>query len=950
MFKIRLNLMILLLFIFSCVHPQYMIQEEDEKKSGPGKEIVIFDDKLIDKGNIYWYPGPPAGESKIEIVEGDAHSGKKAIKAEFDPKKWSGLEIVWATPMDFSKLRETGALELWLKGSMGSPDFDVGLVNSKDSGKPIYTRMAVDKFIKINNEEWQKVVIPLNQLPKLGSYWDEEKQTTIPGEFNWKDVTEVTITSGPSWGGDNKFMVDDIRIITSYTPGKDEISKKIDELKEMFSHVKTKINSAKDKGLNIDINKAEKSYKKSITLLDSSRAKLKKKDHDTAFNLLKESENNLYNAYCNTFESRKVESRGLWIQYWKLATKDEIKRFVKQIADANFNFVGVETYLDGGHTIYPTKAGEQFAAYKGWDPLKALVDECRKYGLEVHAWCQIFSVTGSGGGGPLVKKHPEWLSWETPLKKAEPGVHYWVCPARDEHKEFFKKFVKEIVKNYKIGIHYDYVRYPQSPKHSCYFCRKKFMDEYKIDPWGEKIQQNVDQWMQWNIYRENLISEFVKDVTAYIKDIDPNVPVSAAVFPVPDNQHGFLNNQLIQDWENWVANQYIDFVCPMEYSSDVEHVKKKIKMQEDVVKGRTCLYHGLGRFMMPNTFELLKQLETARDTDGTCMFSLNSLSDADFEVLKNGPYREKAILPHAKGSAPVLAALGGIKEKIKITGISDTGLNDLINKAEDLARKAGKKDFKKGVKETEDLNNTVKEMETLVKSKKEKTAGILSDIKYLKKLIKIKMYNRKIIQAAKAEPAGKLKLVDIPEANLTKAAKPPVIDGEITDSAWQKSAETSDFWYYNGSSKLPKNYKTTAYLTYDDKNLYIGVNCKKGDERYTLNAKPGGNVWEDDSIELFIDIEGKGIDYFQLIMNAAEVKFSNKGNLNWKCKTVKKKKGWTLETAIPFSLLNKTPVKGETWRINICRNDYTLTTPHIGWSCTYGSFHTPSRFGKIIFK
>jgi len=897
------------------------------------EELVFFDEDIITGGGIYRYP---IDTVIADITKEDAYKGKYALKGVFNPNRYSGIELTAPKGLNLSKVKETGALELWIKGSVPTPEFYIGLVNSRESGNPVNSFVAIDKYLKLDKNRWQKLVIPLADFPKIGTYWDEAKYATVPGEFNWKDVIEIQIFAGQAWGGgESYFYADEIKIVPEYIPDSNTLSKKINEIKNLSNEIKNSINKSIAKGKNIELKKVKDYFKEGNNLLEKSEEEFKLNKNKLSFINLKKSRELLNKAYFNTFESKVVEARGVWIQYWSLANPDEIKRCIKELADANFNMVIVESYIGGGYTIWPTSIGKQIEVYKGWDPLKVLIEECHKNNIEVHIWFSIFRV---GNNSPLFETHPDWIEWETQINKFDPSVVYWVCPARIEYRDYIKKFIKELIDNYSIdGFHYDYIRYPESPLHSCFYCKDKFEKLTGINPWNEEIKQDMEGTMKWNRYREELITDFVKDISAFIKQQKPEIYLSAAVWP--RNQHGFLTNVVLQNWEKWVDNQYIDFLCPMEYYNNLVHLKYDVDSTETRVKGRVNLYHGLGQYMLPNAFELLKQFELLYDknSDGVCLFALNSMDENFYLSLKEGPFRNKAIPNHNKVEKVISALLNQIQEKAE-----KINEKKIISQIKNLQKQVSEEKLKSLKEEIKDIKEKIKS-----EQKSDILAGLLNDISYFEKQLKVKIYNRKIIEKTEEE---KFTIIEIPGLIITKTEVPPVIDGILDDIAWKKAVKATDFWYYDATGKVPGNNQTIAYITYDDKNLYFGIFCKKEKLIYKSDAIDGGKTWEDDSIELFFDIEGKAKSFNQFGMNVSGARFSTTGKLNWKCKTKKDKNGWYLEAAMPFSSLGQKPKKGEMWRINICRNEYTLPVPHSAWSCTYGSFLTPSRFGKVIFK
>jgi len=842
--------------------PQYKTTKIEKKPVT--SEIVFFDKDLGDGVTTAHYP---AGSSEAEVVKYPAHTGNRAIKAQFDIHKYSGVEILGSESYDLTAIKDSGAVEVWLKGRVNTPEFYIGLVNSREKGKPVVSEQAISKKITINNTEWQKCVIPLSEFPSQGSYWDEAAGSSIPGEFDWKDFFEIQIYSGPSWGGDTEFYIDGLRILPVYVPDKPVMEKNLADLSALYEKINKAIKKAKTMGFAADINKAMTLYKDGLAMIDEATINLKNGEGKKAFDLYKSSKDTLEKAYCNSFESKKVESRGVWIQFWSLSSAAEIKRFMKELGDANFNWVSVEGYLLGGSTIYPSKVGVQFAQFNGWDPLQILIDEGKKNGIEVSLWTHVMRV---GSASPLFKTHPDWIEWEKPITTFDPTTTYWVCPARKEYAEYFKAVCKELVDNYPglAGIQYDYIRYPESPKRSCYYCRGLFMEQTGIDPWDPATQQDVEKWMKWNMFRENQVSEFVKTVSSYIREISPKMMISAAVWP--QNDHGFLNNAVIQNWEKWVDNQWVDFLCPMEYDTNAAGFERLAKSTENRIKKRVFDYHGIGQYMLPSTFELLEMIQVVHDMDGdgTCLFAINTLGPKWYNALKEGPYKNKAIAPHYTSDNPA------------------------------------------------DIQKFVDKRKKMVVPSKED---------------------------------GKITLIPLPEVKVPKTNSPPVLDGKLDDACWKKAAVCGNYWYYDGAGRVTKNYQTTTYVTYDDNAIYFGFDCKKGTTNYTELNKDGGKIWEDDSVELFFDPMQKNT-FVQFGVNCLGYRFSSIGNIDFRTKARKTADGYILEVAVPFSLIGQVPVSGAMWRVNVCRSEYDESVPHSNWSCTYGSFLTPSRFGKFIFE
>jgi len=203
----------------------------------------------------------------------------------------------------------------------------------------------------------------------------------------------------------------------------------------------------------------------------------------------------------------------------------------------------------------------------------------------------------------------------------------------------------------------------------------------------------------------------------------------------------------------------------------------------------------------------------------------------------------------------------------------------------------------------------------------------------------------------KAEAAAE---TPVPEIGISKAISAPVIDGKLTDEAWKTSVQTGDFMQSDGEKTVEQ--KTIAYISYDDNNLYIAFKCFDAGLKDLVaeQAQRDGPLWEDDSVEVFLDPANEQKDFYHIIINPkgaiydqivfGHCVFNNNWNCNFKVKTSIEKDCWVAEMAIPFS--NFTFINKNSFRLNLFRakaEPYESTC----WSPTYGSPHNPSRFGVL---
>jgi len=194
------------------------------------------------------------------------------------------------------------------------------------------------------------------------------------------------------------------------------------------------------------------------------------------------------------------------------------------------------------------------------------------------------------------------------------------------------------------------------------------------------------------------------------------------------------------------------------------------------------------------------------------------------------------------------------------------------------------------------------------------------------------------------------------------------IDGNLNDSAWCK-AQAGHLVNMRTHKKPEQN--TTVKLLWDDKNLYISMDCQenkmdKVDASEIVNDRT--RLWRNNGVEIFLDPANKGRTHFQWL-------FNNKGtwadchkytksmnNFKWnsgvESKVMERPDGYTVEMAIPFSCISGgKPKMGDTWGANFIRKrkwqgvgmdhaEYNTWSPVID---QFAGFDRGIAFGKLNF-
>jgi hypothetical protein len=193
----------------------------------------------------------------------------------------------------------------------------------------------------------------------------------------------------------------------------------------------------------------------------------------------------------------------------------------------------------------------------------------------------------------------------------------------------------------------------------------------------------------------------------------------------------------------------------------------------------------------------------------------------------------------------------------------------------------------------------------------------------------------------------------------SRVARPPVLDGRLDDPCWKNAEVAQNFMLNDGSG--PAKAQSLAYVAHDDKNLYVAYRCDEPQMKF-LVAKVkdrDGRVWEDDCIEIFLQPDrANPQDFYHIVFNTLGMLRDERGaSADWDSHATAKvalaPDGWTIEATIPFSSLGSPPKPGDTWGLNLCRSRQAkpgADREFSCWSCTYGSFAKPERFGELLFQ
>ncbi len=333
----------------------------------------------------------------------------------------------------------------------------------------------------------------------------------------------------------------------------------------------------------------------------------------------------------------KNETKGVWIRPTE-KNADQIIATLDNLKANGFNSVFLETYFHG-KTIFPSQTMNKYGftvqneIFEGFDPLDVWIKEAHKRDIKVHIWFQSFYV---GNQSPdynlssILAVRPDWgnktkKNANSPKATMSASEHngYFLDPANPEVHEFLLDLLSEIIDRYKPdGINLDYIRYPNATAGNdmnawgfTEYARNDFKNQYGKDP--IELTTSDVQWYDWNQYRRNNVTNFVKQVGELGKE--KNVYISAVVFP--DRASALASKQ--QDWRTWSVNNYINGFTPLFLTYDSKMLASMMNDVMNVKSPQTDLYAGLFvTFMGGAPEDLIRQIYETRkmNANGVILF------------------------------------------------------------------------------------------------------------------------------------------------------------------------------------------------------------------------------------------------------------------------------------------------------------------------------------------
>jgi uncharacterized lipoprotein YddW (UPF0748 family) len=364
----------------------------------------------------------------------------------------------------------------------------------------------------------------------------------------------------------------------------------------------------------------------------------------------------------------REEARAIWVVRNQLTSPASIDAFVQGSADAGLNALVVQ--VRGRGDAYYTSATEPRSdALTGqpasFDPLQYTIDAAHARGLQVHAWCNMGYVWGSGAlpddPGHVVNENPEFVMVNragTSMVDYTPGefsAHFaegrYLSLAAPEVQDYLAGVLGEIVANYAVdGIHFDFIRYPARGVAEDYdldynpLTLAAFEDAHGFDP--RTVAIDSEEFMTWLGWQRDRVGALVGRIRDEAHAARPGIRVSAAVL----SRYHLARHQATQDWIAWLRAGQLDTACIMSYGADNDLVVQEILLGTENA-GAESIWAGMSaNHDLALTIDRIDRVRREAGPEGLIFFPWGGFDADERQMLREDPFVDPAAVPTLEGA------------------------------------------------------------------------------------------------------------------------------------------------------------------------------------------------------------------------------------------------------------------------------------------------------------
>jgi len=184
--------------------------------------------------------------------------------------------------------------------------------------------------------------------------------------------------------------------------------------------------------------------------------------------------------------------------------------------------------------------------------------------------------------------------------------------------------------------------------------------------------------------------------------------------------------------------------------------------------------------------------------------------------------------------------------------------------------------------------------------------------------------------AAAPPPPDAWRATRLPTLEIARAPGPIVLDGRLDDPGWRGAPVATHFAEHNPGDQVQPPFRTEAWMTYDDENLYVAFHCYDDPAAVRASFCKRDNIFQDDVVFLCLDTFGNGTTGYEIAVNpygiqgdlfySTAVGEDIRFDLVYHTAARITDDGWIAEFAVPFRSLRFPDRAEQAWRVDFWRN------------------------------
>jgi hypothetical protein len=187
-----------------------------------------------------------------------------------------------------------------------------------------------------------------------------------------------------------------------------------------------------------------------------------------------------------------------------------------------------------------------------------------------------------------------------------------------------------------------------------------------------------------------------------------------------------------------------------------------------------------------------------------------------------------------------------------------------------------------------------------------------------------------LVACLSAAPVDAQSPASAPHVAATRVARPPTIDGHLTDECWSLATPAADFTQQDPDEGKPATEHTEVRFVYDDEALYVGIRLFDSAPAQIVRRLSTRDSYADaDRVTIWLDPMHDHLTGAMFRVSAANVQqdavlyndswTDNAWDAVWQSQVAIDQEGWSVEIRIPLSQLRFPRGDQQTWGVNVDR-------------------------------